>query len=557
MDKLNSYFGEGTSMKGSLKFKGLLRFDGRFTGDISTSDTFIVGAPGKVEANVKTGTLYNFGVIVGDVDAQNKVSLHAKSSLEGNLSTPVLMTEELAFFQGSCTMPISRREELVSGSKGKEIPGELKPADMDQITDISSGGARSGGLGKIAVLLLLAVIFAGAWFVLKPGLNLMNATDVEKATPHAAKDTGQQPVQRKDMVTKLREEGSSAFADGNYELAAKKLEEVVKLSGADDETLKMLGAASARSNNRSRAIEIYEKLGKTRDDLEVLGELADLYQSGGDSEKLISTLKKMSLLAPDDRKIKSRLENLTATSSAPPDPVEEIKAQIKKDRSNPKLRIKLANLLIKRREYVKSIKLLEKALKDFPSNTDVRLLLARTLHRTGREKDALVHFNFMAKRDPGFIEARNNLAFQQLNKGALNDAAANFRLSLTEDADNHRARLGLAMVFSKLEQNKKASEECIKILNKVSDYAPAKNRLAWIYAKQSVNLNKAEKLSKESLLIFPDIPEYIDTLSEINFRKGNYDEAVKLIKRAVKLVPNDSYYKRQLFKFQRARKHKG
>ncbi len=545
-------------MKGSLKFKGLLRFDGQFTGDISTSDTFIVGAPGKVEANIKAGTLYNFGVIVGDVDAQSKVSLHAKSSLEGNLSTPVLMTEELAFFQGSCTMPISRREELVSGSKGQEITGELQPSDMEQIKDISSGGARSGGLGKIAVLLLVVVVFAGAWFFFKPGSSLMDAIDGEKAIPPTAvKEPQQRSAQRKDMVAKLREEGALAFADENYELAAEKLEEVVKLSGGDEETLKMLGAAAARSNNRSRAIEIYEKLSKTSDDLKMLGELADLYQSAGDSEGQISTLKKMSLLAPGDKKIKSRLESLTTTRSALPDRVEEIKAQIKKDRSNPKLRIKLANMLLKRREYVESIKLLEKALKDFPSNTDVRLLLARTLHRTGREKDALVHFNFMAKQDPSFIEARNNLAFQQLNKGALNDAAANFRLSLTEDADNHRARLGLAMVFSKLEQNEKAAKECVKILDKVSDYAPAKNRLAWIYAKQSVNLDKAEKLSKESLLIFPDIPEYIDTLSEINFRKGNYDEAVKLIKRAVKLVPNDSYYKRQLFKFQRARKQNG
>ena len=104
-DKLDSFFGEGTSLKGTLKFKGQLRFDGDFDGEIQSSDALIIGETGKVKASIKSGSLFNFGKIEGDVTAAYKIQMYPKSSLKGNIESPIIVMEEASHFEGSCKMP--------------------------------------------------------------------------------------------------------------------------------------------------------------------------------------------------------------------------------------------------------------------------------------------------------------------------------------------------------------------------------------------------------------------------------------------------------------------
>ena len=75
------------------------------------------------------------------------------------------------------------------------------------------------------------------------------------------------------------------------------------------------------------------------------------------------------------------------------------------------------------------------------------------------------------------------------------------------------------------------------------------NRLAWLYAKKRIKLKKAFELSNKTLNAFPKQDEYIDTLSEILYVQGKAKKAVEKIQEAIKLVPNNPYYKQQLWKF--------
>ncbi|MEE8431641.1 MAG: polymer-forming cytoskeletal protein, partial [Candidatus Desulfatibia sp.] len=92
-------------MRGVLRFKGALRFDGNFQGEIETSDTLIIGNTGTIHAKIDTGSLFNMGQIVGNVKAARKVSIFSNSNLTGNIDTPVFVAEEGAIFKGSCMMP--------------------------------------------------------------------------------------------------------------------------------------------------------------------------------------------------------------------------------------------------------------------------------------------------------------------------------------------------------------------------------------------------------------------------------------------------------------------
>jgi cytoskeletal protein CcmA (bactofilin family)/tetratricopeptide (TPR) repeat protein len=460
LGKINSYFGEGTVLKGSLKFGGVLRFDGDFEGEIFTDDTFIIGETGKVRANVRVGNLHNFGDIKGDVEAVKGISLHSNSKLSGNMKTPSLTTEEWAFFNGSCEMSSTdgARRSPATGSQQAlnaplpQVEGMSVSAESSDTGSIGAG-ALKWGIGALAGLVAVAAI---TWVALSgreiPSHPVQPAAVAPTTAPAAPEDPKQPAPQMEPPTAK----------------------------GAP-------GAINAVS------------------------------------EQDVARLKK----------------------------------DIEKDPKNPEAHLTLSKIHLDKRDYKSAIAALEDAVKALPNNEEIRTAMGQTYNRAGREKEALKHFTALAQINPNSVEAINNTAFIKAETGNLNQAEALFKKALESKPGNFRARLGLAVVHSKREENEKAVQDCMGILKEADDYTPAMNRLAWIYAKKGSNLNEALKLSEKSLSIFDDIPEYLDTLSEVNHRAGNNAEAVKLAKRAIEIVPGEPYYKRQLFKFQKAQKTGG
>ena len=75
------------------------------------------------------------------------------------------------------------------------------------------------------------------------------------------------------------------------------------------------------------------------------------------------------------------------------------------------------------------------------------------------------------------------------------------------------------------------------------------NRLAWLYAKKGVNTDKGLELSKKTIEARPGKAEYLDTISELYYVRGEIDKAVENVKKAIELTPDDNYYKQQLWRF--------
>ena len=75
------------------------------------------------------------------------------------------------------------------------------------------------------------------------------------------------------------------------------------------------------------------------------------------------------------------------------------------------------------------------------------------------------------------------------------------------------------------------------------------NRLAWLYAKKEIKLDLGVELINKTLKVHPNRTDYIDTLSELYYSQGDIIDAIKEIRRAIKLKPENSYYKQQLWKF--------
>ncbi len=103
-DEINAFMGMGTSYHGKLEFKGTVRIDGEFEGEIESDGTLIVGNEARVKGNVNVGQLVLSGRLEGLLKAQAKVVLYKQANLSGKISTPVLVVEEGAVVKGEINM---------------------------------------------------------------------------------------------------------------------------------------------------------------------------------------------------------------------------------------------------------------------------------------------------------------------------------------------------------------------------------------------------------------------------------------------------------------------
>lgn len=104
-----SVIDQGCELEGRLTFAGTLVLNGKFRGELFSSDTLLVGETGQAEAEVQVGVAIVSGQITGNIIARERVELRRTARVYGDIVTPVLVLEEGVVFDGRCKM---KSEEL-------------------------------------------------------------------------------------------------------------------------------------------------------------------------------------------------------------------------------------------------------------------------------------------------------------------------------------------------------------------------------------------------------------------------------------------------------------
>jgi cytoskeletal protein CcmA (bactofilin family) len=118
-DDINAFLGKGTEFQGQLRFDGTVRIDGVFQGEIQATGTLMVGEGGRLEAEVRCGTLIIHGEVAGNVQASHRVEALAPARIMGNIQTPVLVINEGVVFEGNVRMEPPAEG---AGERDKKIP---------------------------------------------------------------------------------------------------------------------------------------------------------------------------------------------------------------------------------------------------------------------------------------------------------------------------------------------------------------------------------------------------------------------------------------------------
>lgn len=102
--KISTLIGSSAELEGDFTVKGSARIDGKVNGNVSVTETLIVGTSGNINGNVSAKAVVVGGEILGNVEAPEKAELTATARVIGDITTAVIVIDENAVFQGRCDM---------------------------------------------------------------------------------------------------------------------------------------------------------------------------------------------------------------------------------------------------------------------------------------------------------------------------------------------------------------------------------------------------------------------------------------------------------------------
>lgn len=99
-----AYLGSDTVYEGKLSFKGTVRIEGKFIGDIISDGTLNIGKDAQVRGTLTVGELLLSGHFNGEALVKRRSVVYSTGVMEGHLQTPKLLTEEGAIIEGQINM---------------------------------------------------------------------------------------------------------------------------------------------------------------------------------------------------------------------------------------------------------------------------------------------------------------------------------------------------------------------------------------------------------------------------------------------------------------------
>lgn len=371
---------------------------------------------------------------------------------------------------------------------------------------------------------------------------------------------------------------------GQLGQAIKNLKLAVKIKPDDFLSHKTLSDLYVQKGEMRQALhETQEALRLKEDDPLLFISLGELFLKSNRENDASKAFKKGAQLFPENFQAQIRLADWYFQKGALDDSFRYYNVATKLQPKNEKVLSKLGKFFLDRNQIQDAKSTFQKALKIKPNDLTNLMYLgkvymvennwkeARSILESAKVLDGKNH-KVLFDLSKVYIESGKILkGIQELQSAIrINNRSIPYHLALSDafitqnkldkslevlnkawgiDKDNGEISYHLCNVYSKKGYYTVGIRHCGRAVKLVPDYYDAMNRLAWLFAKKKMNLESALAMSSKTVDAKPKEPGYIDTLSEIHYVQGNIEAAIENIQKAIKLDPEESYYKKQLWKF--------
>ena len=110
-EHLNTIIGDGSELDGELNVSGSVRIDGKLCGKISAGGHITIGQKGIViSPTIHCISAHIAGKVQGDIISPQRVHLTSTATIDGNITTQILVIEEGAVFNGRSEMQVEQSD---------------------------------------------------------------------------------------------------------------------------------------------------------------------------------------------------------------------------------------------------------------------------------------------------------------------------------------------------------------------------------------------------------------------------------------------------------------
>ncbi|QNU66565.1 polymer-forming cytoskeletal protein [Ruminiclostridium herbifermentans] len=114
----DTLIGSNTELIGDINSKGIIRIDGKITGNISVQGDLFIGEAASIKGNVTASNIHVAGSIDGDVSSSGLLKLLSTAKLLGDIQVKSFICDEGSIFEGNCKMlETQTSKSLLMGKK--------------------------------------------------------------------------------------------------------------------------------------------------------------------------------------------------------------------------------------------------------------------------------------------------------------------------------------------------------------------------------------------------------------------------------------------------------
>ena len=207
---------------------------------------------------------------------------------------------------------------------------------------------------------------------------------------------------------------------------------------------------------------------------------------------------------------------------------------------NSDLRIRLGQILFEKGEYVRAAIEMEDAVKKFPNNYVINLILGLSLAQSSDHEGALPYLQNSVELNPNDLNSTLAYSFS-LNQTKKDDEALVYlERALRIDPKNTQALGMMGLIYDGKDLFAKSDSIYSIAVGIDSTDILILNNFAYSLSERGVNLEKALKMVQKAVDEDPENSSYLDTIGWVYYKLGDYKKAEEYINKAIEFDKNNS-----------------